>query len=41
LGVSYSSEIKDPERVRRLIEEYPELALVQDADRIVSTSCLG
>lgn len=34
LGVSYSSEIKDPAAVKALIERYPELAVVQDADRL-------
>ena len=33
-GVSWSSEMKDPERVERLIKEIPELAVVQDADRL-------
>ncbi|KAF5877064.1 putative hd domain-containing protein [Botrytis fragariae] len=34
LGVSYSSEIKDMASVRGMIEKYPELAVVQDADRL-------
>lgn len=34
LGVSYSSEIKDIASVRGLIQKYPELAIVQDADRL-------
>ena len=33
-GVSYSSEIKNPAKVEQLIQEIPELAVVQDADRL-------
>lgn len=40
-GVSYSAEIKDPERVRNLINKYPELAIVQDSDRIDSLGVVG
>lgn len=35
-GVSYSSEIKHENYVKELIEKYPELAVVQDADRLDS-----
>lgn len=40
-GVSYSAEIRDPQRTQNLITRFPELAVVQDADRLDSIGAIG
>jgi len=40
-GMSYSGEIANPEQTRSTLEKHPELAIVQDADRLDALGAVG
>ncbi|KAF2085741.1 HD domain-containing protein [Saccharata proteae CBS 121410] len=40
-NVSFSNEVKNPDQVQRALRDHPELAIVQDADRLDSLGGVG
>lgn len=40
-SVSYSNEVKNPDQTQKVLERYPELGPIQDADRLDALGAIG